>query len=245
MIQENLVFVQDNVKYMGFGDRLADQIARNMEQGLPEFTLKADSTYNQKKIEAELHFRKSDKSDMYFFNRYDAELKDDAHNKTRAQTFYLDNGKGITLKEAYNLLEGRSVYKKLENREGEAYNAWLKLDFNAKDKHNNYEVKKYNDNFGFDLDKTLRQFPIKDLESENLTNILKHSLTKGNVQSVTVTVNGKAEKMFIEANPVEKTVNIYDGQMKPLAKEQKQGLMMKDTVKAPVQKQNRKSSLKV
>jgi len=63
---------------------------------------------------------------------------------------------------------------------------------------------------------------IKDLESENLTNILKHSLTKGNVQPVTVSVNGKAEKMFIEANPVEKTVNIYDGQMKPLAKEQKQ-----------------------
>ena len=45
------------------------------------------------------------------------------------------------------------------------------------------------------------------------------SLQKGNIQSVTIEKDGQAHKMFIEANPQYKTVNLYDGQMKRMPKE--------------------------
>jgi hypothetical protein len=243
MIQENLKFLQENVRYMGFGDKLNDQIAKNMGQGLPEFVLKTDSLFNQKKIEGELHFRKSDKSDMYFFNSYAANLKDEAKGIDRSQTFYIENAKGVTFKEAFNLLEGRSVHKELTNKDGQAYNAWVQLDFDNKDKRNNYELKRYTDNYGFDLAQAVRAFPIKELEKENDQKILMNSLQKGNVQSVTVMKNGQAEKMFIEASPQWKTMNLYDGQMKPLSREQKQGYML-TRLEAPDIKQESKREVK-
>jgi len=226
MQQENVEFIQNNVKYMGFGDKLNDQIAKNIQQGFPEFTIKTDAVFNQKKIEGELYFRKSDTTDRYFFNRYNAEIKDDANNVNRAQTFYLDKGNGITFKEAFNLLQGRAVHKELANKEGEKYNAWIQLDFDNKDKHNNYKVKSFTDNYGYDLDRAVHAFPIRELDKENDQKILMNSLQKGNVQAVTLMKDGNPEKMFIEANPQFKTMNLYDGQMKPLHKEQKQGYMI-------------------
>jgi len=225
MIQENLKFLQDNVKYMGFADdTLSGKIAKNMEQGFPEFTLKTESEFNNKKMQGELYFRKSDKSDMYFFNRYTADL---VNNTTaRSQTFLIDNGKGITFKEAFNLLEGRAVHKELTNKDQQKYHAWLQLDFENKDKYNNYEVKRYTDNYGFDLGGVVRTFPVKELDKEDDAKKLMTSLQKGNVQSVTIMKNGTPEKMFMEASPQWKTMNLYDAHMKPLSREQKQGYML-------------------
>ncbi|MFZ1530405.1 MAG: hypothetical protein WAT19_16740, partial [Ferruginibacter sp.] len=48
---------------------------------------------------------------------------------------------------------------------------------------------------------------------------LMQSLQKGNVQSVTIEKDGNSHKMFIEANPQYKNVNLYDSNMKLVAKE--------------------------
>lgn len=237
MIQENLKFLQENVKYMGFADAtLSDRIAKNMEQGVPEFTLKTSSSFNNKKLEGELYFRKSDNSDMYFFNRYNASLKGEGNNPDRSQTFYIDNGKGITFKEAFNLLEGRAVYKDLTNKEQEKYQAWLQLDFNKTDKHQNFELKRFTEGYGYDLAAAVKAFPVKEFNNEEDTKKLIASLQKGNVQSVTMQKNGTPEKMFIEASPQWKTVNLFDEKMKPLTKEQKQSYML-TRVEAPAEKQ--------
>ena len=45
------------------------------------------------------------------------------------------------------------------------------------------------------------------------------SLQKGNVQSVTIEKDGSSHKMFIEADPQFKKVNLYDSNMKLVAKE--------------------------
>jgi len=45
------------------------------------------------------------------------------------------------------------------------------------------------------------------------------SLQKGNVQSVTIEKDGSSHKMFIEADPQFKKVNLYDSNMRLVAKE--------------------------
>jgi hypothetical protein len=45
------------------------------------------------------------------------------------QTFYTEKGHGITMKEAYNLLDGRAVNKDFQKAEGQKYNAWGKTRF--------------------------------------------------------------------------------------------------------------------
>ncbi len=213
MNEQNLQYLKDNIKYLGFGDKLYPELQSNMEQGLPEFQLKTQTEFNKDKIGAELYFKKSETNDMYFLNRYDAALEK-FNGKKLSQPFYLNRGNGVTIKEAYNLLHGRAVNKDLVNKEGQKYNAWVQLDLKDKNERGNFETKQFHKNYGYDLEQSLTKFPIKELAVTEQKDALIKSLQKGNIQSATFQHNGEEQKMYVEANPQLKTVNIYDKDMK-------------------------------
>lgn len=218
MDTKNLEFLQDGLKYLGFDPKLGLELARNMQSEVPSFTLLAEAKHFKDSMEAVLHFRKSENSNMYFFNKYEATLsKEDGSN--RQQTFYINRNAGITFKEAYNLLSGRAVNKDLVNKEGERYNAWVQLDFSRKDKHDNNSVKQYTTNYGYDLMEVLSKHGIKELSDPEQKERLVRSLTKGNLQSVTFQKDGSEQRMYIEANPQFKSVNIFDDQLKKVYQE--------------------------
>ena len=218
MNQENLEYLKDNIKYMGFGEKLNEQLENNLKQGKDNFQLDFKSVVNNKPFEATLHFRKSETTDMYFFNSFNAALQKSNGEKVD-QTFYLNKGRGITAKEAYNLLDGRAVHKELTNKDNVEYKAWLQLDFQNKDKNNNFEVKQFHENYGYDLKAAVGKYAVTELADPEKEKSLMQSLQKGNVQSVTLETNGGTQKMFMEANPQYKSVTLYDGQMKRVQKE--------------------------
>lgn len=218
MNNENFQYLSDNLKYMGFGENLKPELERNLNEGKADFQLHYKADINKKPFEVTMNFRKSDSSDMYFFNNYHASL-DKGNGEKAEQTFYLNKGKGITGKEAFNLLNGRAVHKDLTTKEGQPYKAWVQLVFENKDKNNNFEVKQFHENYGFDLKAAVEKFPITDLKEPDKEKALMQSMQKGNVQSVTIEKDGSSHKMFIEADPQFKKVNLYDSNMKLVAKE--------------------------
>jgi hypothetical protein len=208
-----LKYLRDDMKYLGFGDNaLLDQQLEIQTEGTAEgFELYTDAYFDEDtRLEAKLYFRYSDKQNRYFFNKFDALLvypEEPARN--RAQTFYVFKGKGVTFKESFNLLQGRSVYKNMIDLDGEKYKAWIKLDFGEKDLHDNYKIKQYGLRYGYELEKVLEKYPIRELQQEKAKADLYRSLQRGNRQLVTFDKETKSEKMYIEANPVFKTINIY------------------------------------
>ena len=218
MNNENFQYLSDNLKYMGFGDNLKSELEKNLKEGKADFQLHYKAEINKKPFEATMNFRKSESSDMYFFNNYQASLQKDNREKVE-QTFYLNKGRGVTGKEAFNLLDGRAVQKELLTKEGQPYKAWLQLDFENKDKNNNFEVKQYHEKYRFDLKEAVEKFPIKDLNDAEKEKALMQSLQKGNQQSVTIEKDGTNHKMFIEADPQFKKVDLYDAALKLVAKE--------------------------
>src|SRR5205823_4266697 len=98
---ENFQYLSDNLKYMGFGENLKPELERNLKEGKAEFQLHYKADINKKPFEVTMNFRKSDSSDMYFFNNYTASL-DKGEGQKAEQTFYLNKGKGVTGKEAFN-----------------------------------------------------------------------------------------------------------------------------------------------
>jgi len=230
MNEKNFEYLKDNIKYMGFGEKQNDSLEQHLKEGKESFQLRFNTEVNKKPFEAVLQFRKSDNSDMYFFNSYQASLKR-SNNEKVDQTFYLTKGKGVTAKEAYNLLEGRAVFKELSNKAGEPYKAWIQLDFDNKDKNNNNEVKQYHENYGYDLKAAVGKFSVAEMDGGEKEKSLMHSLQKGNIQSVTIGLNGESQKMFIEANPQYKTVNIFNNKMQRLNQEQRLGILEKQSVK--------------
>jgi hypothetical protein len=208
MNEKNLAYLKSDLKFLGFGENLNPELERQVGQGHKEFTLNLQTEINKHPFSATLHFRKGDSADLYFLNKWEAALKNDVGKE--AQTFYVNKGHGVTLKEGYNLLEGRAVYKELSDKEGQKYHAWLQLDKSTIDPNKNYKVKQYHQNYGFDLEKVLSVFPIKELASADQRQNLLKSLEKGNAPAVTFETHGFAEKLFVEAAPQFKSINVYD-----------------------------------
>ncbi|HNU15494.1 MAG TPA: hypothetical protein PKI55_13645, partial [Chitinophagaceae bacterium] len=217
MNQDNLKYLMDNIKYMGFGEKLNTELEQKMQEGKTDFQLTASVEFNKKSFEATLNFRKSDSTDMYFFNNYNASLTKN-NGDTVEHTFYLNKGKGVTAKEAFNMLDGRAVHKDLVTKDGAEYKAWLQLDFeNKTDK--GFEVKQFHENYGYDLKDAVSKFAVAELSDPDKEKALMTSLQKGNVQSVTIEKDGESHKMFMEANPQYKNVTLYDSNMKMVVKE--------------------------
>lgn len=219
MNEKNFEYLKDNLKYMGFGEGLVESLKEQMKNGAPAFHLSFDTEVNKKAFSAVLSFRKSENTDMYFFNSYHATLTR-SNGELKDQAFYLNKGKGVTAKEAYNLLEGRAVYKELENKERQKYHAWLQIDFSKRDKNNNHEMKQYHEAYGYDLKQALSKLPIRDMKEPDLADILLASLQKGNLLAVAFEKDGGAVRMFVEANPQYKTVNLYNSELKRVPKEE-------------------------
>lgn len=226
MNQKNFDYLKDQVKFTGFGEGLENDLKEKIQKQTPEFTLYHNSKFGNDITASALHFKKSDQSDMYFFNSYQVSLKKENTSDIMQQTFYINKGNNITLKEAYNLMSGRAVNKDLSNKEGQLYNAWVQMDFKQTENNGNYKMKQFHQNYGFDLEKELSKHPIKELNNDQDKSRLMDSLHKGNRQSVTFIQNGNEQKHFIEANPQFKTINVYESNMRRLdskhSKEEKQ-----------------------
>lgn len=216
MNADNEEYLKRQVYYLGFGENLNTELSKKMKEGREKFEIPFTAEFNKgdKKqvVEYTINFGKSKQNDMYFLNNYQATLKDQNPEKDKTQTFYINKSNNVTAKEAYNLLDGRAVHKKMENREGEPYEAWLQLE-NKKQDNGNHAVKQYHTAWGFDLDKNISKIPMKELENAEQKDKLMKSLEKGNLQSVTLVLAGKEEKAFLEANPKDRNVILYDAAM--------------------------------
>ena len=241
MNEKNFEYLRNQVKYTGFGEGLDNELKEKMQQQTSNFTLNHEVLYGVDRAKATLSFKKSDQSEMYFFNSYKVDLQKDNSKESLEQTFYINKGSNITMKEAYNLMEGRAVNKELTNKEGQLYNSWVQMDFKETDSNGNFKLNQYHQNYGYDIEASLSKLPIKELETPKYKEDLMDSLKKGNIQSATFLKDGKEVKQFIEVNPQFKTINVYDTNMKRIdnreAKVEKQSEGQKPYVKQSNKKQ--------
>jgi hypothetical protein len=209
MSNENLDFLNRNLKYLGFGENtlLNQQMEENIAGGAPEFELYTDAFFEHfVRTEAKLHFSRLVKKGIYVFDHYTATIQyEQDPGRNRQREFHVYKGVGVTLKEAYNLLDGRAARIDQVNQDDERYSVWVQLDFEEKDAHKNYRFKYYR---YFDLEKVLASYPIQEYQAEATRKILLASLERGNKYLVTLNT-GKPEPKWIEANPAEKSIRIY------------------------------------
>jgi len=124
----------------------------------------------------------------------------------------------------------------LFNKEGEKYHAWLQLDPENLTQNGSKEIKRFNENYGFDLEQVLTGKGIKEMDNAESKESLLKSIRKGNAQQITVT-NGKEDtKYFVSASPQFKTIDLYDDKMKRIKREE---LLQPSQKTSTTQKQTR------
>lgn len=210
MNEVNYNYLKEQLKNTGFGDTLNTELGNKIKEAPAEFQLSQIKDFGRDQVMATLHFKKGADSDMFFFNRYQLQLTSNKQERSAQQIFYINKGSSITLKEGYNLLAGRAVHKTLTAKEGEKYSAWIQLDFKSTTANGNYDMKQFHQNYGYDLEKTLAKYPIKELADEQTKKQLISSLERGNLQASTFQIAGKDERLFITANPEYKTLTAYN-----------------------------------
>ncbi|MBS1519839.1 MAG: hypothetical protein JST50_02490 [Bacteroidetes bacterium] len=252
MNTENLSYLQKQLLNLGFGEKLNEELEKNIKSGKKEFTLIADREYNKQNVDYILHYKAGDQNDMYFFNKYDASLR----GKEMQQTFYINKGSGVTAKEAYNLMEGRAVHKQLENLEGEKYHAWIVIDKENKTENGNYKLRPFTEGWNYKPERAIDKLAIVGIDEQGAREKLMKSLEKGNRHQVTAMKDGKEVKLFLEANPAEHRVNLtnWKGEAQQLEhykkpelkndhqKDQKQAQSEED---APAKKLKRGTKMKI
>ncbi|MDQ0965441.1 hypothetical protein QFZ20_000844 [Flavobacterium sp. W4I14] len=221
MNENNLEYLQNTLKYLGFGDSLNADLKESISHAPEGFKIQSPTKemldpakrYEPgfgDKMTYLLSFSKSKETDMYFFNSYEATLKKADTKDVISQTFYINKGKGVTAKESYNLLSGRAVNKDVVLKSGEKANLWLKLDFTEHTPEKGYKIDPYGKNYGFSLKETVDKFNILNMEKPGFKDQLLKSLERGNLHEVSFMKNGKETTGFVTANPHFKTLDFYD-----------------------------------
>lgn len=139
------------------------------------------------------------------------------------QTVYVEKGQGFTAEQSANMLQTRAVHRdNLLNLGGQTYKAWIELDFKSpKDRFGNYKTKQYHDpSYGFDLQKTLDRYQIKELAEPAKREKLEESIKNGNSPLITTTKDGEEVKMRIVAAPRYGELNFYAENGRPEKREQ-------------------------
>jgi len=135
---------------------------------------------------------------------------------------YIDRGKGYSVEQAANMLQGRSAYRDdLVSRAGDQYKAWSVYQFDqAKDKYGNYAVKQFGEGYGFDLKKELSTYGIKEMDKKETAEKLITEIQNGNRPIATVIgLDGEDKKLRIEAVPRYTNINFYELSGKPAKRE--------------------------
>jgi hypothetical protein len=202
MEKTNYDFLCEDLKFLGFGETLKDALEEAMDENPSSFELAFSHTINGENIHAILYFEKPDPLGYFFFTKYEMVLRDSHHQ------FTIFKGKAITVKEGYNLLCGRAVFKQLVAKNNQKYNAWLQLDLNVRE-NEGFKVNTYHESYGYDLSAALNEFSIETPSSNWDRAMLLRSLQKGNLQAAFLKVNGENRKVLMEANPKGKNVIIH------------------------------------
>lgn len=208
MNMENKQFIKDLVKGKGFGEELWPLIEQNIQEGKQAFSLPYKTEINNLNYKADLHFKKGSSGDMYFFNGYDATLTR-SNGQELKHFFEIKKGLGMTKKESYNQLQGRAVLKKVKGEGENAETEWSRLNLNKKTSAGQFEKETWPGD-KYDLKAAINKFAVIEMDGGDLEKDLLKSIERGNAQSATMDTGGEPLKVFLEANPEYKTINVYD-----------------------------------
>ena len=209
--------LKEAVVKAGF-DNISSKLEQNIKQGQREFSIPVSYYVNEKeKLDINLFFAR-DNNGQYQFENYKAVLQSENKSQdSKEQRFAFEPDNIVTASQAYNLLAGRAIQKEYVSRENNIQTAWIQLDFNDKEPSGNHKLKEFHSAYGYDVKEALKQLPLKELTTAEGTEKLLNALVNGHRQAVTLDKEGKEYKLFIEANPKFKSINIYDENLKKIS----------------------------
>jgi len=161
-----------------------------------------------------------EKGEVNFVSR---DFRSAFYGKPIEQTFFTEQGKGFTVPQAANLVQGRSVYRDdlLDHKSGSIFKAWVGLDMDSGKTGLNFKLSIHRDpEYGFDLSKVISDYNIKGMDKPENKEQLETALKNGERPTVIANNGTKNHELAIETAVRFKKVNFFKPDGSPEKREQ-------------------------
>lgn len=238
--EKNLEYLQKLQSSLGFGEKLNGVLESAISRELPKFTLGISNTHrplevkdlNAPKIDYiqyGLNYNRAKEGDAYFLNTIDVTLYKTGESVPREQTFDLERDHRITALQAYKLLSGLSLEKDIyvrpqgaepDAKKSEKIKAWFKLLLDVKDAYGNHPLKVLRPEYGYQFESGINKYPFKGLDKEATRSEGLQAMRNGNYWHTEMPLGKKNVPVLVAANPLMKSWDIYDKNMKEIRDEE-------------------------
>ncbi|MFD2968837.1 hypothetical protein [Sphingobacterium bambusae] len=232
MNENNLEYLKKTLDNLGFDNKLNEVLETAIRREMPNFSLGIQTTHRPldsvdpkaartEKLSFDINFNRSKDSDMYFLNDYKVTLQQKDNPIVRSQTFNLERDYRVTALQAFKLLSGQAIEKDVflrtknePNRENtpnqERTPVWFKLNLEVKDAYGNHPMRTFRPEYGYDLEASLKKYPIKGLKDAEKLQEVSKALRNGNIVQADLQIGRRTIPVTLAANPQMKTIDILD-----------------------------------
>jgi hypothetical protein len=199
----------------------------NLQKGNSELlTAKLDGT---KLIEGQSLATMKDGKVDYVVKEFQPTFK----NEPIRNTVFVNQGTGFSMTQSSNMLQRGSAFRDdLVSRQGVKYEAWNTYRFDEpRDNYGNLKIKQYSEGYGFNLQKQLDNYMIKEMDNPQSAKELIAELKDGGRPVVgVVNDQGESMRLQVQAMPRFGNLNFYQLNGKPENREQFQRVKKEESL---------------
>lgn len=207
MNTQDIQWMIQELEFLGFPAKThAQEIGQNIRDERDKFCIEGKTKFfnygNEDTLTYGIWFKHYERQQHYYPYAYRAVLNE----QDRSRMFPIVQDAAFTLKDAFNLLQGRSVHKMvIDQRDRKLKPIWYQLDLSKTDVHGNYPLNQFL-NSTFNLGNHLDRHGILEMKNPEQRINLILSLYQGNAEAVTMQALGQREPVYVSADPVRNTV---------------------------------------
>lgn len=206
-VSQNMDQLSASLMKLGFGEANS-QMVQHIKEGRQTFSIPVSHYHAEKeRVDYNLNFKRNDNGQFEFIN-YNTTLIN-AGKVIRSHTFTGEQHLGLTHQEMSNFLAGRPVLKQ-EPFVPWSNERWMQLDLTDRDADGNHRMKVIMVNDAPDFVNQLTYAGITEMHTGmDIQHAARH-LKQGDQVKLSINKDGVMQTYLLEANPLQKSINVYD-----------------------------------
>ncbi len=210
MTNEEKDKLERNVAFHGFSARTVAEVMMYVDGNEKKFSVPEKGKIDSIDYRATLNFNRSEKNGQVYFNDFILTLPARDGRKPFSQSFPIKYRADFTLREAFNLMNGRYVSKEMLDGEEKLSKPWVRMAFSMVNDDLNHPIVAVSAADGFNLMKELEKFPIANFNANSNGAEAVKALERGNRHPAVLELNGTSELFSFTANPETGGLDVYD-----------------------------------
>ena len=207
LTEHNLRLLKEELKEKGFPESVLPALEEKIRSEYKvDFYLLFETNIDNKPVKGNLYFLDTDTPDAHRLLSFSLDFGKDTDVMVSQANFLVGHGYDISMREAYNLMDGRWVYKEPPfDPEKKGY--WVGL--NAGDVSSYYAKLEYQAS-DFRVEQAITDSPLGYYLNPEQKKELVASLKEGNRPELNIDVMGVPKKVWAEAAPVFQKIRLSD-----------------------------------